>query len=671
MDMRGTEGGKRRRHRCWKATGVLLLGLMGGSAGCQWIGHPTAATVTGERGYVSAPRGTLGALTQPRLPEANTILSGRTADAGTEPSSSAPTSASSGLIQTSYRSNPDGPSTEDKDVVRREMAAPHSLAARVAAPAADNPANEEKNKAKEQRSQRRNAEKDEGYQVDLTLPSPAKGMDTPVIPAPQNALPLTLAESLALAGAANPVIALAQQAVRLSQAELFQARLLLVPSVNVGANYDLHNGPLQSSFGAIRKVDRQAVLYGLGAYSVAAETVKIPGLFIFTPLTDAFFNPLVARQVVANRRFASAATNNQVLLEVATDYLALLGAEAHLAVIRQSEADFNEVVRLTAVFAKRGARREADANRARADALALQYAEQQAQEEVAVASSELARLLNLDPSIRLQTGDIPIQVITFVDPKIPLPKLLEIAARNRPEVLAAAAAIRASQVRVKQEKVRPLLPTLWAGFSADDFGGGTVATTSGNVPNPHTGNIPPVVNGLQGPKFGRINGRTDVDVIFFWTLQNAGFGNIAHVKERRAELNQAQAERLRVLNEVAREVSEAYNTSAQQFLAIGIERQRVQEVSAGFQLDLERIRKAPETGRPIEVLDQAKRLFSARQDLLAAIIGFDRAQFQLFVALGQPPTLVVEDDKPPADAPPAELPPAELPPPQMLPPEKK
>src|SRR5262249_38313462 len=180
-------------------------------------------------------------------------------------------------------------------------------------------------------------------------------------------------------------------------------------------------------------------------------------------------NPLIARQVVANRSFTATATRNDVLLEVSTTYLALLGAEGRLAVIRQSEADFNEVVRLTTSYAKTGLGREADADRARADALALEYEEQQAQEEVAVAAADLARLLNLDPSSRLQTGDVPIQIVIFIDPKIPLPKLLDIAAQNRPELLAAAAAIRASQIRVKEEKTRPFLPTLWAGFSADDF----------------------------------------------------------------------------------------------------------------------------------------------------------------------------------------------------------
>ncbi len=70
----------------------------------------------------------------------------------------------------------------------------------------------------------------------------------------------------------------------------------------------------------------------------------------------------------------------------------------------------------------------------------------------------------------------------------------------------------------------------------------------------------------------------------------------------------------------------------------------MQDATDGFQRDLERIRGG--IGLPIEVLNNAKRLAKARQALLEAIIGFDRSQFELFVALGQPPTMVVEDEPP-------------------------
>jgi outer membrane protein TolC len=501
----------------------------------------------------------------------------------------------------------------------------------------------------------------ESYQVDRTLASPAAGIATPVIPPPEKEQSISLAAALAQAGAANPIIAIAQQAIRVSRAQLLQARVLLLPNLNVGASYDLHNGPLQGSPGQIRKTDRQALYYGLGAYSVVAGTVAIPGLWINMPLADALFEPLAVRNVVANRTAAAMAVNNQTLLEVATTYLTLLGAEGRLAVIRQSQADFQEIRRLTAAWAKPRIQllRPADADRSAADLQQLQFQETRAQEDVAVAAADLSRLLNLDPSVRLQTGDVPIQVVQFVDPHEPLPRLLEIASRNRPEMMAAAANIRTSQTRVRQETLRPLIPLLWAGFSAGDFGGGAVAVQNpAGVPQSALFDGVGQPNGHTTPKFGNIAGRVDIDVMAIWTLQNFGLGNLAHVKQRRAQLGQAEAARQAVLNQVALEVSEAYNRSAANFRSILIERRNVEEATEGFQRDLKSILGG--IALPIEVLDNAERLAKARQNLLAALINFDQAQFQLFVALGQPPNLVVEDDKPP-------LPPmaVELPPPQI------
>ncbi len=660
--MSGTRGGDRKGYsHGQRVAGVTLLALLGVMGGCQWAGdvpgrRPTldpVAAVCQEAKYSpqrssGVPQSDAGrpSTDSPTANAASGIVSVRASAASTRESDA---NRTGDMIPTSLRASPDEPSTDEKAFARQEGVSfrPQDNPG-ISSSSPPRPGEEQPVKWQDERARDRTAEKDQPYRVDRTLPSPVAGVITPVLPTPEKVLPISLGGALALAGAENPDINIAEQAVRASLIAQFQARILLLPNVNVGANYDMHNGPLQPSFGAIRKVDRQAVLHGLGAYSVAAETIKIPGLLINTPLAAVIFEPLVARQVVANRRFTATATRNDILLDVATAYVTLLGAEGRLAVIRQSEDDFREVVRLTRSFAKTGQGREGDAHRAEADALALEYQEKRAQEEVAVASADLAQLLNLDPSTRLQTGDVPIQVVQFVDPKAPLPQLLEIAVRNRPEVLAAAANIRASQVRVRQEKSRPLLPQLIMGFSADDFGGGAVASTNGNVFNPHTGFVSgapsPETGGQTVPKFGRITGRTDVDVLAVWTLQNMGFGNIAHVRQRRAELGQAEAEQMRVINEVSREVTEAYSRSAQFYRSIDIERRRIEEASNGFQRDLNRIRAGE--GFPIEVLNQAKRLAAARQALLEAVIGFDRAQFQLFVALGRPPTLVVEDVPP-------------------------
>ncbi|MHB1426884.1 MAG: TolC family protein [Gemmataceae bacterium] len=519
--MKATQSKNEGRRRAWRTAAVTLLGLLSSLAGCRSSGIDSSAGSASDPPQASPAAGQAASSRPATPPPALEDSAHPTAVISAADETTA--NAASDLVLTAAR----GHAVPDKT-------------------------DEQKEEKKEERKAL--AGSTNSYQVDRTLPSPAAGMATPSLPPPEKVQPISLAAALAQAGAANPVIAIAQQAIRVSQAELLQARVLLLPSVNVGSSYDLHNGPLQGSIGVIRKVDRQALYYGMGAYAVIAGTVAIPGLWIDVPLTDAYFEPRTARYVVANRRAAAQATNNQVLLDVATTYINLLGAEGRLAVIRQSEADFEEVARLTTAWAKPGIGllRDADARRATADLRQLQFEEQKAQEEVAVAAADLSRLLNLDPSVRLQTGDVPIQLVQFVDPKEPLPKLLEIATLYRPELLAAAANIRASQTRVRQETVRPLLPFLWAGFSAGDFGGGAVAIQNPNVPPSRLFDGVGQPGGHTTPKFGNISGRVDVDVMAIWTLQNFGLGNLALVRQRRGQLGQAEAQRLATLTEVAR-----------------------------------------------------------------------------------------------------------------------
>src|SRR5262249_61904064 len=92
-------------------------------------------------------------------------------------------------------------------------------------------------------------------------------------------------------------------------------------------------------------------------------------------------------------------------------------------------------------------------------------------------------------------------------------ELLQIALRERPDIAARTAAIGEALAQLQREIGRPLLPTLWLGFSGGVFGGGS------NL-------VPPLV--------GNFAGRTDFDVRAYWTLLNLGAGNLSLIKERRA-----------------------------------------------------------------------------------------------------------------------------------------
>ena len=62
---------------------------------------------------------------------------------------------------------------------------------------------------------------------------------------------------------------------------------------------------------------------------------------------------------------------------------------------------------------------------------------------------------------------------------------------------------------------------------------------------------------------------------------------------------------------------------------------RVATAERAYRLDLARAKNLE--GYPIELLHSARLVNAARLELIRATIGYNQAQFRLFVALGQPP----------------------------------
>jgi outer membrane protein TolC len=427
---------------------------------------------------------------------------------------------------------------------------------------------------------------------------------------------IDLPTALGLAAAENPTAAMAAEAARASLVDLTRARALALPTLEAGVSFDLHRGNLQSSQGIILDVARQSLYGGAGASAVGAGTVTVPGIRLAVQLADAWLEPAAARQRVAGRQLEAEATRNDILREAAVRYVDLVGAEATLSAIRESEADLDEVVRLTATFARAGQGREGDAERARDEALLLRVEEQHAEEELAVASAELARVLNRDPSVRLRGPAGPLPLIELVPAGTDVESLVQEAVRAHPEVAARTADVEAAATELHRERVRPLLPFLSVGFSAGGFGGGSDAADT---------------------RFGHFGGRTDFDVLAVWTLRNLGFGDLAEQRRGRARVGQAEAERVRAIDRVRREVAEAHARILASRQQLEIARQRVETARRGYRLDLSRSKNLE--GRPIEVLNSFNLLHAARLDLIRAAVGYNEAQFQLLAALGRVPRI--------------------------------
>ena len=264
-------------------------------------------------------------------------------------------------------------------------------------------------------------------------------------------------------------------------------------------------------------------------------------------------------------RFNAQATANEVLLEVANLYIELLGNQSILEAQRLSESQAHDVVEITRHYAEVGQGRDSDANRAfsqwkrrRADVL-------KAEEELAVAAARLANRLNLDPSARLEAAGGPLVPLELVDLATPQRELLQVALHQRPDIAARSAAIGEALAHFKQEVARPLLPTLWLGFSGAAFGGGS---------------------NLAPPLVGNFAGRTDFDVRVYWTFLNMGAGNLSLIKERRARIGEMTAQQSRTINLARGEVASSLADAQAARNQIGVARAELASAELGFKEDL-------------------------------------------------------------------------------------
>lgn len=463
----------------------------------------------------------------------------------------------------------------------------------------------------------------ETYRTDSPPPPDLPAADVAqIVPIEGELMTIDLQTAWRLAGVQNPTINIARNAILQADVAHRQAVLAWLPNLNAGSMLHQHSGVLIASGGQIRRLTETSFYIGGGARTVAAESNSIPMIQFFVPFADGLFNPLATRQETAIMQYEASATNNNIMLDVTTAYLDLLEAETQVEALKLSGHNMQQVVNTTRAYAQTGQGRAGDANRAAAEGYLLLTDIQTAAETLAVNSAALARLLHLDPNTRLKTPGGPLRTFNLVDVDRPLNDLIEVAVRYRPEMSARTMAIAESQTRLRQEQKRPLLPLVTSGYSVGGFGG-TGSYTAVNPPN------------VPASPFTSLAPRTDFDVMAVWTLQNMGAGNIARANQRRAQLDQSVYDRVRIVNQIRNEVTEAYGFCLGERNSVRIALRRLVEAENGFREDYQRFLGFE--ALPIEVLNSARLLVGARTTLVQAFIGDNEAQFRLFVAMGSPP----------------------------------
>jgi outer membrane protein TolC len=427
-------------------------------------------------------------------------------------------------------------------------------------------------------------------------------------------LPINLATAMQLANARPLDVQIAARQVQIAAAQFDRATWQWVPSLLGGVDYFHHDGPTQNFAAETISASRSSVMVGGGLNATFG-------------LNDAIFGPLASRQDLRARRALLQAVSNDTALAVAEAYFNVQQARGELAGALAYVKEAEELSRRTGQLAE-GLSPPMEATRARVELARRQQSVSTLKERWKTASAELLRLIRLDPTSVVEPVEPESLTIQLVDANHSLDDLIIMGLTSRPELAANQAFVNATLQRLRQEKMRPLMPSLLV-RGASTNPAGTLAYGA--------------FAGGSGGNVGGFQSRLDYDVQMLWELQNFGLGNKARINEKRAERDVAALELLRTQDRVAAEI-----VQAQAQVKSATERLALAEPALKDALDLlkknmEGLTQTRRVGnvlilvvRPQEVVASLQSLAQANTDYHAAVGDYNRSQFRLFRALGQP-----------------------------------
>jgi outer membrane protein TolC len=450
----------------------------------------------------------------------------------------------------------------------------------------------------------------------------------PAVPATapeERPLPINLPTALQLANVRAVDVAAAAERIQAAAAALEQAQVLWLPTITVGGDYYRHDGRNQDTQGNVFDNSRSGLMAGVGTGIGPAAILNI---------NDALFAPLVARQQLRAREADRQAASNDTLVAVSDAYFTVQQARGELAGAVEATRRTEDLVRRTRELAPQVVP-DLELLRAETELARRQQAELLARERWKVAGADLLRVLRLDPSAQVEPVEPPQLRVELVPLDRPVDDLIPIGLTNRPELASRQAQVQATLALLKQERLRPLIPSvLLRGFSTPVTG-----TLAGGV-----------FAGGANSSIANPGARFDMDLQVLWQLDNLGFGNRARVHQREAENRLAITELFRIQDRVAAEVAQAYAQAQLAGRRVGLAEREVRSAVESADKNLLALGESKKVGnqvvllvRPQEAVAAVQALAQAYLDYYGAVADANRAQFRLYRALGQPAQCLVSE----------------------------
>jgi outer membrane protein TolC len=247
--------------------------------------------------------------------------------------------------------------------------------------------------------------------------------------------------------------------------------------------------------------------------------------------------------------------------------------------------------------------------KARTQAERNKIAFRQAQEQRAVASARLAQILHLNTPVELSPKLDEFVPITLTGTNIALGELVEQAMGSRPELRQSEALVRAATEDKNAAKYGPLVPSVGAQAFVGGLGGGNLSSYRG------------------------LSESEDYQVTATWRIGPGGIFDRTRIRGADARLNIARYNAEKAHDEILREVVEAYTRARSEADKLELNKRAVAAAEESYRLA--RGRKEAAISSAFETILAEEEFTRLRQDYVAAISDFNKAQYLLARAIGQ------------------------------------
>ena len=456
--------------------------------------------------------------------------------------------------------------------------------------------------------------------------------------------PINLATALRLSDARPLIVAAAQAKVWVAEAELTQAKVLWVPDLNIGFDYIRHDGGGPDfNKGILTSPSTNFFYGGAGLWG------NNYGL-IYT--ADAIYKPLAARQVLNSRHQDIQSAKNDALRETADAYFMVHQYRGIYAGVLYTVDRGHSLVKIISELS-RDLVPAFEVDRAKNMLADLEQQAVLARQQWRVQSARLTKVLRLDPRAVVEPLEHDHLQLTLIDPGRALDDQMPIALTNRPEIASRTAIVKAAEVGIRLEKGRPFIPQLALNGFQTPFEM-LQAGIFGIGPN---------------SSLNQWGGRDDFSIQPLLQFNNLGLGNLAQIKVQRGQQSLAIIDLFDSEDRVAEEVNQAHARLQSAAVRVYQADRSLRTGVITLNGTIEGLKQTSRFGdvlvlitRPQEAVYALQLLKTAFDEYFTTVAEYNRAQFELFHALGYPAQEITQI------RPPGEIQPVETARPAYLPP---